>query len=103
MAPIDGFPFGRLRATLARFEGTPGQSLEANEKAIVSERPANALRDAQAGEQPASGSPSSRSAKRGKPVPDGFQRVTPSSLLRKCARVLDHRQSCARPTSRART
>ena len=29
--------------------------------------------------------------------------MTPSSLPRKCARVLDHRQSCARSTSRART
>src|ERR1700730_14357962 len=29
--------------------------------------------------------------------------VAPSSLPRKCARALDHRQSCARSTNRART
>jgi hypothetical protein len=42
---------GRLRPAFARLEGTFGQSLEPVQKAIVSERPADALRGAQPGEQ----------------------------------------------------
>ena len=59
---------------LARLEGAPGQSLEASEKAIVSERSANALRGAQAGEQiwlPLAGK---QIGEAGEAVADGFQR-----------------------------
>jgi hypothetical protein len=42
---------GRLRPAFARLEETFGQSLEPVQKAIVSERPADALRGAQPGEQ----------------------------------------------------
>jgi len=42
------FRCGRLRPALAWLEGPPGPSLDAGEKAVVAERPADALRDAQA-------------------------------------------------------
>jgi hypothetical protein len=75
----------RLRTALAWFEFAPGQPLDARKKAIASERPSNALTRAQAFEQILVGLAANNSAN-----------VRPSSAPRRCARVLDHRQSCAR-------
>ncbi len=41
----------RLRSALAWFEGTPGQSLDGSEKAIISEQPAKPFGGAQAAQQ----------------------------------------------------
>ena len=45
------FRYGWLRPAFAWFENAPGSALEAGEKAVVSERPTDALRGAQGSEQ----------------------------------------------------
>jgi hypothetical protein len=91
-----------LRTTLAWFEVATGRSLDACEEAIVSKRPADSFGGAQPLKQIRLGlvvkqiGETRRSAM-------GAKAVIPSSLPRRWARVLDHRQSPARSTSRARS
>jgi hypothetical protein len=87
----------------ARLEGAAGQSLKTSEKAVVAERPADAFRGAQAGEQFRFGLAGKQIGEAGEAIPDRRQRRQTITLPRKCARVLDQRQSCARSTSLART
>jgi hypothetical protein len=66
--------FGRLRPTLARLEGAPGQSLKPGEKAVVPERSANALGRTQAGEQFRLRLAGKQIGEAGVTLPDGRQR-----------------------------
>src|ERR1700733_5637143 len=68
------FRSGRLRAAFARTERAPGPSLDASEKAIVSERPADALRGAQAFEQIGLRLAGQQIGEAGKAIVDGCQR-----------------------------
>jgi len=93
----------RLRTAFAWFEFAPGQPLDASKNAITSERPSNALRGVQPVEQIRFGLAGQQIGETRKPVLDGGQRgQRPSSVPRRCARVLDHRQFCAvQPTAPA--
>src|ERR1700754_931669 len=65
---------GWLRPAFAGLQGTFGQSLEPAQKAIVSERPADALRGAQPGEQIGFGLAGQEVGKIGKTLPNRRQR-----------------------------
>ncbi len=93
----------RLRPTLARLQDAPGSSLDAGEKAIIAERPADALGGAQAIEQVRLRLAGKQIGEAGKRSLIGASAVSPSSLPRKCADVLDHRQPApVAPASPAR-
>jgi RHS repeat-associated protein len=74
------FRFGRLRPALSRFEGAPGQPFDPCEKAIVSERPTDALGGAQASEKVRLRLAGDQIGETGEAIPDRGQRGDPVVL-----------------------
>src|SRR6185369_8757340 len=73
LLPCFAVSIRRFRAALARFERAPGQPFDASEKAVVAERPSDALRGAQRCEQFLLWRRVEQVAEAGKAIPDRSQ------------------------------